>query len=104
MLTLVAVPITCWICALIVRPRRPLPGNEVQELVHSRLCGKQQRLILLALMATITVLLLFLITASARVRPDPSRDDAAMSVMPVALPTASPSIHRCYPGDGRCLP
>jgi len=41
MLTLIAIPLTCWLCAFVAIPRKPLPGNEVQELVYARLLGRQ---------------------------------------------------------------
>ena len=50
--TTAAIPLTCWLCALIAAPRRPRVGNEVAELVYIRLLGRQQRLVLLAAVAT----------------------------------------------------
>ncbi len=49
---LVSVPLVLWLAALVARPRRPLPNNEVEELVYSRLLGRHERLMLLALIAT----------------------------------------------------
>ena len=57
MITLTAVALTCWLCALLATPRKPLPNNEVQELVYARLLGRQQTLMLLALVVTAGVLL-----------------------------------------------
>src|SRR5690242_12795065 len=54
-LALALIPLTCWLCALVAIPRRPLPGNEVQELVYARLLGRQQRLVLLALVVSLVV-------------------------------------------------
>jgi hypothetical protein len=48
-----AISVTCWLCVLVAVPHRPLPGNEVQELVYARLLGRQQRLILLAFIASV---------------------------------------------------
>lgn len=45
---------TLWIAAFIAAPHKPLPNNEVQELVYARLLGRQQRIILLALIVTAT--------------------------------------------------
>jgi hypothetical protein len=50
-----AIAATCWACALLAVPRRPMPGNEVAELVYSRLLGRQQRLVLAASTATAMV-------------------------------------------------
>ena len=61
MLTLALVPLTCWLCTLLAIPRRPLPGNEVQELVYRRLLGRQQRLALLALVASAVAFSAFII-------------------------------------------
>lgn len=62
MVTLAAIMLTCWLCALVARPRKPLRGNEVQELVYSRLLGRQQTLMLLALFATAAVLIVLALT------------------------------------------
>jgi hypothetical protein len=55
--TLVAIPVTCWLCVLLAVPRRPGLGNEVEELVYTRLLGRQQRLVLVATLATVVTLL-----------------------------------------------
>jgi len=76
--TLGAVVITCWICALLAAPRRPLHGNEIEELVYRRLLGRQQMLMLLALLLTGFALLALAVTAR------PNRVDAEMqAVRPV---------------------
>lgn len=41
MWTLIALPVTCWVCTLLATPRRPHLGNEVEELVYARLLGRQ---------------------------------------------------------------
>ncbi len=53
MVLLVAVPIALWLAAWLAMPGRPLQGNEVAELVYSRLLGRQQRVVLLALVVTL---------------------------------------------------
>jgi hypothetical protein len=40
-----AIPLTCWLCALLAHPHRSLPGNGVAEIVYRRLLGRQQRLL-----------------------------------------------------------
>lgn len=57
MLAIALAATTCWVCALVARPRRPLPGNEVQERVYSRLLSRHQRVALLAIALTAAVLL-----------------------------------------------
>jgi hypothetical protein len=52
MVTLTAVALTCWLCALLAMPRKPRLNDEVQELVYARLLGRQQVLMLVALVAT----------------------------------------------------
>lgn len=64
MTTLVSVPLVCWLCALVARPRKPLPGNQVQELVYSRLLGRHQWLMLLAIVLTAAAFLVFVLTLS----------------------------------------
>jgi hypothetical protein len=64
------VPLTCWLCALMARPTRPLPGSEVQERVYNRLLGRQQRLVLLACMATALLVLGMLLMLPQRVDAD----------------------------------
>jgi hypothetical protein len=59
---LAAIPVTCWLCALLARPGKPLPGREVEELVYARLLGRQQRVVLLALMSTAVVTLFLFAT------------------------------------------
>src|SRR3954452_20785223 len=41
-----------WAAAFVAMPRKPLPNNEVQELVYSRLLGRQHRVIIFAAMVT----------------------------------------------------
>ncbi len=65
-----AIPLTCWLCALIVRPQKPLVGNEVQEMVYARLLGRHQRLLILALIVTMIVFLTWVVTLPQRVDPD----------------------------------
>jgi hypothetical protein len=71
MVTLAAVALTCWMCSLIALPRKPLPNNEVQELVYARLLGRQHLLMLLALVATAGALLTLVVLARpSRVNSD----------------------------------
>ena len=67
---LITIPLTCWTCAFVARPREPLPGQEIQELVYTRLLGRQQRLPVLAVIATATLLLTFLVGMPERVDRD----------------------------------
>jgi hypothetical protein len=66
MLMYAAIPLTCWLCVLVAMPRKPLPDNEVQELVYSRLLGRQQRLALLAFIVTAVAFMTFVVGLSQR--------------------------------------
>jgi hypothetical protein len=70
MLMLTAIPLTCWLCALLARPLRPRPGNEVQELVYARLLGRQQWLVLLAFTATVALVMFLILRLPAQLNPD----------------------------------
>jgi hypothetical protein len=70
MVALTAIPVTCWLCAWLARPGKPLVGNEVQELVYGRLFGRQQRLVLLALVVTGVMLFSLVITLPQRIDRD----------------------------------
>jgi hypothetical protein len=58
--------LTCWLCAWLAKPSKPLRGNEVQELVYGRLLGQQRRLTLLALLLTGGMLLYMIVTLPQR--------------------------------------
>lgn len=64
MFMLAAIPLMCWLCVLVAMPRRPLPDNEVQELVYTRLLGRHQWLVLLALLVTAAAFLVFVVGLS----------------------------------------
>ena len=70
MLTVAAIPLTLWLAVLVARPRRPLPGNDVAELVYARLLGRQQRLALLAFGATAALFLALFIALPPRVNAE----------------------------------
>jgi len=73
MLAYAVVPLTCWVCAWLAKPGEPLPGNEVQELVYSRLLGRQQRLVLLASVLTGAALLAIILALPGHAAADPGR-------------------------------
>jgi predicted secreted protein len=50
--TFAAIAFTCWLCALLTIPRRPVARDEGQELVYRRLVGRQQWLVACAVLAT----------------------------------------------------
>jgi hypothetical protein len=70
----IATILICWCCVLIATPRKPRVGNEVEELVYTRLLGRQQHLVLLACVVTV-VTLLVLVLALPR-SSDPTLDAA----------------------------
>jgi len=57
MLTFAAASLTCWLCVLIVTPRKPRCGDEVQELVYTRLLGRHHLLVFFAAAITAGTLL-----------------------------------------------
>jgi predicted MFS family arabinose efflux permease len=63
MLALIAIPITCWLCALLAIPRRPCPHHEMQEFTYRRLVGRQQLLVGCAIAATVIVAVVHLLAA-----------------------------------------
>lgn len=62
----IAIVLTCWCCVLIAVPRKPLPGNEVAELVYMRLLGRHERLVLLAMSVTTLAFLALVVTGASR--------------------------------------
>ncbi len=62
--------VICWVMVVAARPRKPLPDNEVQELVYSRLLGRQQTLALLAFFVTAIALLVIVVGLPRRLDPD----------------------------------
>lgn len=81
---LILVTLTCWACTLVASPGKPRVGNEAAELVYRRLLGRQQRLALLAFVATAALFLTVVLSLPQRVNatPDPAEisDTALMSV------------------------
>jgi hypothetical protein len=57
MWTLIAIPLTCWVCAFLTRPRNPRLSHEVEDRVYARLLGRQHWLILVATLVTVGALL-----------------------------------------------
>jgi|SRR5690349_8012222 hypothetical protein len=92
-----AIPLTCWLAVFIATPRRPLPGNEIEELVYARLLGRQQRLRLLALVATALLFLVFVLTLPQRVDPD-LRDVRAAGRICNYPSVGFPTCYRLQPG------
>ena len=70
MWSLIAIALTCWVCTIVAAPRRPLSGNEVEELVYARLLGRQHRLLLLALLVTVVAILAYVVTLPQQINAD----------------------------------
>jgi hypothetical protein len=70
---LLIVTLTCWLCTIVAIPRKPQVGDEAAELVYRRLLGRQQRLTLLACVATGALLLTFVLSLPQRVDATPDR-------------------------------
>jgi hypothetical protein len=85
---LIVVTLTCWACTLVASPRKPRVGDEAAELVYSRLLGRQQRLALLAFVATAALFLTVVLSLPQRVNATP--DTAATSdTTPMSVALAS---------------
>lgn len=67
MVALATIPLTCWICAWIARPRTLRLDNEVAAFVYTRLLGRHQRLTLLALVLTGGMLLTLILSLPERI-------------------------------------
>jgi hypothetical protein len=76
---MIVVTLTCWACTLIAAPRKPRVGDEAAELVYHRLLGRQQRLALLAFVATGALFLTVVLSLPQRV--DATPDNALPSTM-----------------------
>lgn len=91
MQALIAVTLTCWLCALIAQPRRPLHGGEVAELVYARLLGRQQRIALLASVVTLALTFALLVAHTPHPLSPPSdlhaRDRMVSTDREAILPT-----------------
>jgi hypothetical protein len=72
MYLLAAIALTCWLCAIIARPRRPRYGNEVEELVYSQLLGRHHRVALLALVVTCIAFVAVVVAIPQRIPPSES--------------------------------
>lgn len=72
-MTFIAVALTCWLCTLVASPQKPLPGNEVQELVYARLLGRRERVMLLAIAMTIIAFASIVMTLPQRAGAEASR-------------------------------
>jgi hypothetical protein len=70
--TLIAVSVTCWLCALVALPRKPRLGNEVEELIYARLLGRQRRVALLAIGVTAALLLTAIVALPQQVNAVPT--------------------------------
>jgi len=72
MLAFAAIPMTCWLCALLAIPQPPRANDEMQEFVYRRLVGRQHLLIACAIVATLLVaLILFSAVGSPALRSSP---------------------------------
>ncbi len=87
---------TLWVAALVAAPRRPLPGNEVAELVYSRLLGRHQRLLLVAFAVTVAVAFALLVALSQQAGAAVSDRRAEMICPP--SPAGLPTCYYAVPG------
>jgi hypothetical protein len=98
MLAYAAIPLTCWLAALLAAPRTPRIGNEVEELVYARLLGRQERLRLLAIVATGAAFLWFALALPGHAA-DPDGPAAVRQVC-TERPGTAPTCYTRQPGGG----
>jgi hypothetical protein len=82
MQALIVVTLTCWLCTVVAIPRKPPIGDEAAELIYHRLLGRQQRLVLLAFVATGALFLTIVLSLPQRV--DATQGSAPVSAAPTA--------------------
>lgn len=58
------IPLTCWLCALLAIPRRPMPDHEEQELAYRRLVARHQIMLALAAVTTLVFVLVLVLRAT----------------------------------------
>jgi hypothetical protein len=91
--------LTCWCCALLATPRRPRLGNEVEELVYSRLLGRHHLLIGFAAIVTALTVLAAVVTLPRRVDATLGQS-RALNQYCAAVAAGAPSCYR-VDSDGR---
>jgi hypothetical protein len=96
--------VSLWIAAWVAIPHKPFSANEVQALVYSRLIGRQQRLVALALVGTAMLLITVIVAVSQSLQADADRAVSQAITVPVTAPTPQPTLQRCNRGDARCFP
>ncbi len=70
MLVFVVAALTCWLCALLARPRRPLPHSPLDELLCDRLRANQRRAVVLACSVSCVALLAWILARPAAIDAD----------------------------------
>jgi hypothetical protein len=100
MLALIAVPIVCWLCILLVWPRRPRAGDEVNELAYIRALRRRQWLAFLATALTVVTLVAIVTTtridSPAESAPAPMETPAAPQATPAYCVGPANSPPTCY--------
>ncbi len=97
----VATILTGWCCVLIATPRKPRLGNEVEELVYTRLLGRRRLLIGFAATMTAATGLVVVVTLPQRI--DPTLGEARrVDQYCAAAAAGQPSCYRLA-SDGRWL-
>jgi hypothetical protein len=75
--------LSLWVAAFIAMPHKPLPNNEVEELVYTRLLGRHHRVFILAMVGTVLGLLVLLLSmasnAPTSAHPTPSRQQVCFN-------------------------
>jgi hypothetical protein len=96
--------VSLWVAAWVAIPHKPFSANEVQALVYSRLIGRQQRLVALAIVGTAMLLITVIVGVSQSLQADADQAVSQAITAPINAPAPQPTIQRCNPGDARCFP
>ncbi|MCA1669232.1 MAG: hypothetical protein LC793_17935 [Thermomicrobia bacterium] len=86
----VAMVVTCWLCLAIVTPRKPQWGNEVEELVYTRLLGRQHLLFGITAVMTAALVLALVVTLPKRMTPGMSAPPSTPTQQIVSDPGTPP--------------
>jgi hypothetical protein len=91
----------CWGYALLATPRKPRLDNEVEELVYTRLLGRQQLLVGVAAIVTAATVLGLVVTLPRRIDPTLARN-RQLNTYCAAAAADAPFCYRLEP-DGEWL-
>lgn len=89
--------LSLWVATFIAMPHKPLPNNEVEELVYTRLLGRQHRVLLLAVIGTVLGLLVLLLGMGSSVKA-PANHPSSRQQICFSGVAAPPTCYTPQPG------